>query len=78
MQLASGSIEPGENQDLDAWRKVIGLRGQNGERGKSSAEEEKPSPLAKLKDKAKKLMMKVIPYIYIHIGTWHRNSSRTW
>lgn len=63
MQFVSGSIEPGETQDLDAWRKVIGLRGQKGEGVKSSGEEEKPSPMAKLKDKGKKLMMKVT-YIY--------------
>lgn len=68
MTFTYGFIEPGEGQDLDAWRKVIGLRDSEGEGDNKRGGGEKSS-LAKVVDKAKKLMMKVMPFRTIDIGT---------
>ncbi|CBJ26440.1 conserved unknown protein [Ectocarpus siliculosus] len=52
VRFTKGSIEPDEGQDLDAWRKVIGVRDVEGTKDKG--------PLSTLKEKAARLMLKVV------------------
>ncbi|CAN0167264.1 unnamed protein product, partial [Ectocarpus fasciculatus] len=52
VRFSKGSVEPDEGQDLDAWRKVIGVRDVEGTKDKGR--------LSMLKEKAARLMLKVV------------------
>lgn len=51
LNFSKGTLKPDEGQDLEAWRKVVGV--------KDAKDAEKKGPLGRLKEGATKLLLKV-------------------